>query len=90
MTPPTERPIYPRMKITVKAALDPEVHVWYVAESSLPGLNIEAESFDALIAKLPGAIQDLIEAGDGGSGNLKVPVELIASAYKQFHIGADA
>ena len=78
------------MQITVKAALDPDANVWYVAESSLPGLNIEAESFDALIAKLPGAIEDLIEAGDGGHSNIRQPVELIASAYKHFHVGADA
>jgi len=78
------------MKITVKAALDPEASVWYVAESSLPGLNIEAESFDALVAKLPGAIEDLIEAADGGSGRRNVPVELVASAYRQFQIGSDA
>ena len=78
------------MKVTVKAALDSDANIWYVAESSLPGLNIEADSFDALIAKLPGAIEDLIEAAGGGSGRGKVPVELIASAHKQFHIGADA
>ena len=78
------------MKITVKTALDPEAGVWYVAESSLAGLNIEAESFDALIEKLPPAIEDLLEAGDGGSGGAKVPVELVASAYRGFQIGSGA
>lgn len=78
------------MKIAVKAALDLEAGVWYVAESSLPGLNIEAQSFDALVAKLPGAIEDLIEASNGGPGRLNVPVELVASAYRRFQIGSDA
>lgn len=78
------------MKITVKAALDPEASVWYVAESSLPGLNIEAESFDALIEKLPAAIEDLIEVSGGSSAPAKVPVELVASVYHEFQIGTDA
>jgi hypothetical protein len=78
------------MKVTVKATFDPDASIWYVAESSLPGLNIEAETFDALIAKLPGAIEDLIEASQGGSAAAKVPVELVASAYRQFQIGPDA
>jgi hypothetical protein len=77
------------MKVTVKAARDPEASIWYVAESSLPGLNIEADSFDALVAKLPGAIADLIEAADGDA-HANVPVELVASAYQNFQVGPDA
>ena len=66
------------MKITVAIARDIEANVWYVVESSLPGLNIEAESMDKLFAQLPLAIQDLLEAGNGGSGQVNVPFELIA------------
>jgi Domain of unknown function (DUF1902) len=78
------------MKITVKAALDPDATIWFVAESSLPGLNIEADSFDALVAKLPGAIADLIESDSGFADGASVPVELVASAYRRFEIGSGA
>ena len=47
--------------ITVKAAWDAEAKVWYTESSNLPGLNLEAETIDGLRAKLPGAIEDLLE-----------------------------
>jgi Domain of unknown function (DUF1902) len=52
-------------EITVKVAWDPEARVWYIDESSLPGLDLEAETIDELRDKLPGAIEDFLEdAGD--------------------------
>jgi hypothetical protein len=39
----------------------------------LPGLNLEAETIDALRQKLPGAIEDLLQ----GSGGQEVRFELI-------------
>ena len=68
--------------IVVKAAYDAEVRVWYVESSDLPGLNAEAEFLEALLDKLPAAIEDLLDEGgfdeaeDGPRG--EVPVELIA------------
>ena len=50
--------------ITVKAAWDPEAEVWYIEESSLPGLHIEAETREGLYSKLPGAIEDLLGSGE--------------------------
>ena len=70
------------MEITVRAARDPDARVWYVAESSLPGLNVEAESFDALIEQVRCAIQDLLEAR-GGAGQIDMPGELTAHAQVQ-------
>jgi len=62
------------MTLTVKAAWDPEARVWYTEESSLPGLNLEAETLDELRNALPGAIEDLLE----GDGKREVSFELIA------------
>jgi predicted RNase H-like HicB family nuclease len=67
--------------ITVTIQEDPEARVWYVSESSLPGLNVEAESFEALRAQLPLAIQDLLAASDDGLDHSNIPVELIARAH---------
>jgi Domain of unknown function (DUF1902) len=50
--------------IIVKAEWDPEAKVWYTVYSSLPGLNLEAETIDGLRNKLPGVIEDLLE-GEG-------------------------
>ena len=59
--------------ITVKAAWDPDAEVWYTEFSSLPGLNLEAETIDSLREKLPGAIEDLLE----GAGGQEIKFELI-------------
>jgi hypothetical protein len=59
--------------IIVKAEWDPEAKVWYTVYSSLPGLNLEAETIDGLRNKLPGAIEDLLV----GEGSREIPFELI-------------
>jgi len=41
--------------IIVKANFDPEAGVWYTESSDIHGLRIEAASFDALVARIPGA-----------------------------------
>ncbi len=70
-----------RQPITVKAAWDPEAEVWYTEYSSLPGLNLEAETIDGLREKLSGAIEDLLQGGGGQEvqfelitpGSVKIP-----------------
>ena len=69
-------------KITVTVQEDPEAGVWYVAESNLAGLNVKAESFEALRAQLPLAIEDLLEAANE-TARPSLPVELIARAKLQ-------
>jgi predicted RNase H-like HicB family nuclease len=64
--------------IVVKAARDAEAGVWYVESSDIPGLNVEGETLEELMDKLPGAILDLLETG--GSDAVDVPIELIAHA----------
>jgi hypothetical protein len=48
--------------IVVKASFDPEARVWHTESSDIHGLRMEAASLDALVARIPGAIQDLLEA----------------------------
>lgn len=47
-------------KITVKCCWDPEAGVWYVVDSSIPGLAADAESIDELANKIRPMILDLI------------------------------
>jgi Domain of unknown function (DUF1902) len=69
------RQIVFQQPITVRAGWDPEARVWYAEESSLPGLNLEADSLDTLRKNLPGAIRDRLQ----GAGPQEVQFELIIS-----------
>jgi predicted RNase H-like HicB family nuclease len=76
--------------IVVKAAWeDPDAGVWWVEHSDLPGLNLEAESLEALRDKLPGAIEDLLEAA-GHTGEREVQIEIIAHAHTRARLGTAA
>lgn len=70
--------------IVVKVAYDDEAHVWYVDHSNLAGLTGEADTVDALMARIPGLIQDLLE--DDEDGCVEVPVEIIASASARVRV----
>ncbi len=50
--------------ISVKVEWDVEARVWYTAETTMQGLNLEAETLDGLLEKLPGAIVDLLLEAD--------------------------
>jgi predicted RNase H-like HicB family nuclease len=66
--------------IVVRATWDSEVNVWVAESSDLPGLITEAPSLDALDAKLPGLIMDLLNIDDADdSVDFDIPVEVIAS-----------
>lgn len=71
--------------IVVKATRDPEAEVWYVESSDVPGLNVEADSLEEMLAKLPAAILDLLEGDGRDDDGLDVPVELIAHASTRVH-----
>ena len=45
---------------TIKAAYDPEACVWYSVEGDLPGLAADAETIDALAAKIGVMLPDLL------------------------------
>lgn len=47
--------------LTVKAEWDEEAQVWYVTESDLPGLVAEADTSEALLAKVRVLVPELVE-----------------------------
>jgi predicted RNase H-like HicB family nuclease len=70
--------------VHVTAAFDDEAGVWYVADSDLPGLVTEAETFEALRAKLPAIVEDIIDANDLDMRG-EVTIELTAHARAVAH-----
>jgi hypothetical protein len=75
--------------IVVKAVFDPEAGVWYTESSDVHGLRIEAPSLDALVERIPGAVQDLLE-DDEGQGGIDIPIEVIAHASTRLRIAERA
>lgn len=66
----------------VRCAWDPDAGVWFVQETDIPGLITEAATLDALRAKLPGMIQDLIE------GESEIELDIIAYAHDRVRVEA--
>jgi hypothetical protein len=60
--------------VLVKISFDDEAQVWWVEESSLHGLRLEDTSLDALMARIPLAIGDLIDATADLDGDLAQPM----------------
>jgi predicted RNase H-like HicB family nuclease len=64
--------------IVIHADWDPEAAVWVASTQDLRGLVTEAESIEALRAKLPGMILDLLE--ENGVSDPPASIEIIARA----------
>jgi len=64
--------------IVIHADWDPDAPVWVATTQDLRGLVTEADSIEALRAKLPGMILDLLE--ENGISDLPASIELIARA----------
>ncbi len=64
--------------IVVHADWDPEAAVWVATTQDLRGLVTEAESIEALRAKLPGMIHDLLE--ESGVSDVPASIEIVARA----------
>jgi predicted RNase H-like HicB family nuclease len=64
--------------IVVHADWDPEASVWVATTLDLKGLVTEAYTMEALRAKLPGMILDLLEAYE--ISDLPASIEIIARA----------
>jgi hypothetical protein len=75
--------------IVVRAKFDPDVEVWFVESSDLPGVNAEAPTLEGLVKKLPAVVQDIFEATKGmGSAEIRdVPIEVIAHAHIRLRLG---
>ncbi len=76
----------PRL-IVVRATWDPEAQVWVAESEDVPGLVTEAESIQALEAKLPNLIQDLLESEEDGGPTIELPVQIISSASPRLRSG---
>ncbi|MEJ2623698.1 MAG: DUF1902 domain-containing protein [Pseudolabrys sp.] len=64
--------------IIVHADWDPEASVWVATTQDVGGLVTEAESIEALRAKLPGMVLDLLE--ENGISDLPASIEIVARA----------
>ena len=64
--------------IVVTADWDPEAKVWVATSRDPRGLVTEAESVEALRAKLPGMILDLLQ--EAGISDPPASIEIIARA----------
>jgi predicted RNase H-like HicB family nuclease len=64
--------------IVIHADWDAEAGVWVATTQDLRGLVTEAESIEALRAKLPGMILDLLE--ESGTLDRPASIEIIARA----------
>ncbi len=64
--------------IVVHADWDPEASVWVATSQDVQGLVTEAETMEALRAKLPGMVLDLLE--ETGISDLPASIEIIARA----------
>lgn len=64
--------------IVIYADWDPEASVWVATTNDLRGLVTEADSMEALRAKLPGMILDLLD--EYGVSDLPASIEIIARA----------
>ena len=73
--------------IVVKAIHDAEAGVWFTESADVHGLRIEAATLEALIERVPVAIQDLL----GVEGETQdVPIEVIAHASTRVRLGLAA
>jgi predicted RNase H-like HicB family nuclease len=64
--------------IVIHADWDPDATVWVATTNDLRGLVTEADSIEALRAKLPGMILDLLE--EYGVSDLPASIEIVARA----------
>ena len=62
--------------VFVRAIWDDEAQVWVATSEDVPGLATEAETAEALVAKLQVVIPELLDA-NGIVGGAEVPFELL-------------
>ena len=63
--------------IIVKAEWDADAAVWTAVSDDVPGLVAEAETLEALRAKLPGMIADMIEENGLKFDPVEIPVHIV-------------
>ena len=67
---------------TVEVAFDSDARVWYIERSDIPGLNVEASSYEELVEVVldfaPELIQHNLEGGD--MSRMSFPVNVVQHA----------
>jgi predicted RNase H-like HicB family nuclease len=71
--------------ILVQASLDAESRTWYVHQSTLAGLHVEASTYEGLIVETRHAIENLLQ--DKADG---VSFEVIAHTHERISFKAAA
>lgn len=64
----------------IRAEWDDEASVWVATSDDVPGLATEADTLEALSAKLDAMVPELLDANDYPGGN-EVPFELLARKF---------
>lgn len=67
-----------KTSIIVRADWDAEAEVWVATSGDIEGLALEAETIEALSAKLAAALPDLIELNGFAAESAEVPVHIMA------------
>lgn len=67
--------------VTVRLAFDADAGVWYIESSTLQGLHLEGATVEDLSAKIPDAVQDLLEIM--AEGDFDVPLEIFAHSSRR-------
>ena len=70
--------------VVIHADWDPEASVWVATTRDIRGLVTEADTIEALRAKLPGMILDLLE--EYGISDFPASIEIIARASDRFAV----
>lgn len=69
----------------VRAEWDAEAGVWVATSDDVPGLATEAETIEALSAKLDVLVPELLEANGCCPAESEVPFELLARKFSVVH-----
>ncbi len=72
------------MVYTIHVAWDDEAKAWYVQDSDVPGLCIEAATLERMAERLAEIIPELLEANGVHPAN-DVPFELLAARHGIAH-----
>jgi hypothetical protein len=83
-----DAPIIHDGRIRIEANWDSEAGVWVAESNDLP-LVAEAPTVEAMMAKLPGIIQDLLQDEDDGQ-DVDIPFELISHASNSVRVRSRA
>lgn len=70
--------------LLIRAEWDPEAGVWFATSDDVPGLATEAETLEALSAKLEVMVPELLDANGYPEGP-EVPYELLARRFSVVH-----